>query len=351
MLRHCLQVVIAVSVALAIGVRPWIAEGAPAMHAAELRSDDWQQSMGRYHGIPQQDRADGPVRGLQDGWANNNVCGVMFTPMVAEEIATAGASWVRINFRLGGSYNWTEVASCDGASALDSYDTVVSNARAAGLNVLGLLSNESWPGSQAAWQANSAEQNPGSSGDNAYLEAFSHDAACVLFEHFSGRVAAWEVWNEPNAYTSYAPGTGYTGSTFIYPSNFAWLLRRVYEEGHAGGGPKAVPFWFQLRDIAAANLYYGLLTPFDPPWTRKPAWDAYSAPPNPPTPTDTSTPTFTPTGTLTQTPTDALTPNPSSTPAVTPTSTVTAMPVLNFSYLPLVLRSDSPDARDVGARG
>jgi hypothetical protein len=37
----------------------------------------------------------------------------------------------------------------------------------------------------------------------------------------------------------------------------------------------AVPFWFQLRDIAGANLFYGLLTPFDPPWTRKPAWVAF----------------------------------------------------------------------------
>jgi hypothetical protein len=34
-------------------------------------------------------------------------------------------------------------------------------------------------------------------------------------------------------------------------------------------------FWFQLRDIAPADLYYGLLTPFGSPWVRKPAWSAY----------------------------------------------------------------------------
>jgi len=365
----------------------------------------------------------------------------MFTPEVATAMADAGVMWVRINFRLGASQSWTETATCEGVSALELYDTVVNNARTAGLDVLGLLSNESWPGSQAEWQAGSAERNPWGSGDNAYLVAFSTKAAAVLLEHFAGRVAAWEVWNEPNAYTSYSPDTGYVGSTFIYPSNFAWLLRHVYAQvrsagvsgtllisggvfGHdltalrapsetgkepqrgdpqtpgysvPGGGRPALPlsadpialksgadylratyaqgialagweqmrlmyssypldglgqhlfvdqgtsttsakiagylnairavalehpevaspptwvtevgwttasvsetiqaanlrtafdafevtayvssaFWFQLRDIGAAGMYYGLLTPFDPPWTRRPAWGAFHPP-------------------------------------------------------------------------
>jgi hypothetical protein len=377
-------------------------------------------------------------RGLQDGWAIDNSCGVMFTPEVAAVIAEAGAAWVRINFRLGAAQSWTETGTCNGVSALELYDAVVDNARAEGLQVLGLLSNESWPGTQAEWQANSAERNAGSSGDNGYLVAFSKNAALVLAQHFTGRVAGWEVWNEPNAYTSFSDATGYVGSTYIYPSNFAWLLRHVYEEadaagvtgalfvsggvfGHdlpsaltpsgagverkrgdpqtpgysvpggskpalplsadpiamksgadylratytqgialAGWGPfqathgiypldgigqhiyvdqgaatsaakiaaylaavraaalehpevpppptwiteigwatsyvsqatqaanlriafaqfaatdyVTVPFWFQLRDIAGANLYYGLITPVDPPWTRKPSWDAF----------------------------------------------------------------------------
>ena len=391
----------------------------------------WQHSASLVSG------ADASGRGLQDGWAIDNACGMMFTPEVAAAIADSGAAWVRINFRLGGSQSWTETVTCKGVSALELYDTVVDNARAEGLQVLGLLSNESWPGSQTDWQANSAEW-AGGSGDNGYLVAFSVNAARVLAQHFAGRVVAWEVWNEPNAYTTYSPITGYTGSTFIYPSNFAWLLRRVYEEvdaagvtvpsfvsggvfGHdlpsaltpsrtgverkrgdpqtpgysvpggskpalsmsadpialksgadylratyahgmafagwsqfqathgiypldglgqhlyvdqggatsaakiaaylsavravalehpeapppptwiteigwatnqvsqptqaanlrtaydqfAAAGYVAVPFWFQLRDIAGANLYYGLLTPFDPPWTRKPAWDSF----------------------------------------------------------------------------
>ena len=393
----------------------------------------WQrESPGRTGGVV------GSGRGLQDGWAIDNSCGVMFTPEVAAVIADAGAAWVRINFRLGASQSWTETVTCNGVSALELYDAVVDNARAEGLQVLGLLSNESWPGTQADWQANSAERNPGSSGDNGYLVAFSKNAALVLALHFAGKVAAWEVWNEPNAYTSYSPATGYTGSTHIYPSNFAWLLRHVYDEASAagvtgtlfvsggvfghdlpssltpsgggverkrgdpqtpgysvpGGSKPALPlsadpvvlqsgadylratyaqgialagwsqfqathgfypldgigqhiyvdqgtttsaakiagyltavravaiehpevpppptwitevgwttasvsetvqarnlrtafdtfavtpyvdsaFWFQFRDIASAGMYYGLLTPFDPPWTRKPAWVAF----------------------------------------------------------------------------
>jgi hypothetical protein len=398
----------------------------------------WSLSRRQWDSPGQSDVGRASGRGLQDGWAIDNSCGVMFTPEVAAVLADSGAAWVRINFRLGPAQSWTETVTCNGVSALELYDTVVENARAEGLQVLGLLSNESWPGTQAEWQANSAERNPGSSGDNDYLVAFSKNGALVLAQHFTGRVAAWEVWNEPNAYTSYSEATGYVGSTFIYPSNFAWLLRHVYDEAEAAGitatrfvsggvfghdlpsaltpsgagvehkrgdpqtpgysvpggsipalplsedliaeqsgadylratyvqgialagwslfqathgiypldglgqhiyvdqgtttsaakiaayldavrattleHPEAPPpptwitevgwttasvsetvqahnmrtafdafdvtpyvesaFWFQLRDIAAAGMYFGLLTPFDPPWTRKPGWVAF----------------------------------------------------------------------------
>jgi hypothetical protein len=40
------------------------------------------------------------------------------------------------------------------------------------------------------------------------------------------RIASWELWNEPNAWESNPSPGVYTGSSFIYPSNFAWLLKR-----------------------------------------------------------------------------------------------------------------------------
>ena len=168
-------------------------------------------------------------QGLQDGWAIDDSCHVLLSAEVAAKMKEAGAGWVRINFRLGSSKDWTETATCNPDSALDLYDRVVTNAEENGLEVLGLLSNESWPGGQSGWQENNAEMDEGN-GDNPYLDGFSKMAAVPLAQHFSGRIDTWEVWNEPNAYTNYSATTGYTGGSFIYPSNFAWLLRHVYED-------------------------------------------------------------------------------------------------------------------------
>src|SRR5439155_6237253 len=75
------------------------------------------------------------------------------------------------------------------------------------------------------WTANSAEA-AGGSGDNAYAQGFARGAAGALALHLAGHVDAWEVWNEPNAWTR-ADGAGrFAGGTYLYPSNFAWLLRR-----------------------------------------------------------------------------------------------------------------------------
>ncbi len=101
--------------------------------------------------------------------------------------------------------------------------------------MLGLLSNDSWRGGQSDWTAGAAELGQGN-GDNAYLRAFSRQAAVVLARHFRERIDTWEVWNEPNAWekdpeTHYNPATGdLPGGTFLYPSNFAWLLKLSYQK-------------------------------------------------------------------------------------------------------------------------
>ena len=152
---------------------------------------------------------------------------IYFTDAVAAKIAESGAGWVRINFRLGPYFqNWTE-ATTFGFSALSRYDTIIDSARRFNLQVLGLLSNESWntanlPGD---WQANNAEV-AGGNGDNTYIQQFETGAARVLIPHFAGRIDNWQVWNEPNA-----------SVTYIYPSNFAWLLRRVYVAAQESGVP------------------------------------------------------------------------------------------------------------------
>ncbi|CAN5794877.1 hypothetical protein BH23CHL2_BH23CHL2_15310 [soil metagenome] len=161
-------------------------------------------------------------QGLEFGQVIDDNGQIRFTDEIASRIALAGATWVHVNFRLGGFEDWTETATF-GYSALDLYDQVVATADRHGLQVVGLLSNETWRGHLDNWQAGNAENGEGV-GDNEYLREFAVEAAVVLARHFAGRVDYWEVWNEPNA-----------DITFLHPSNFAWLLSHVYIEVKSAG--------------------------------------------------------------------------------------------------------------------
>ena len=173
--------------------------------------------------------------GLQGGWAVDDLGHINFIHSLSLQmgfIQQAGAGWVRINFRLGACFSdWTSPTNvcptADAPTALGVYDQIVDKALANNLQVLGLISNESWPGNQADWMQGNTETQ-GGDGDNAYIRAFARDAAGVLAEHFRDRVTVWEVWNEPNAWTEHPREGVFYGGSFIYPSNFAWLLKRSY---------------------------------------------------------------------------------------------------------------------------
>jgi hypothetical protein len=157
-------------------------------------------------------------QGLQAGAPMNDNAEILFSDDVAGHIADSGASWVRINFRLGSRFkDWTETKSF-GFSALSRYETIIASARKRQLKVLGLLCNEAWNTANVPsdWQINSAEAGQGD-GDNAYIREFAERAAGLLVAQFAGQIDHWQIWNEPN-------GT----PTWMYPSNFAWLLARSY---------------------------------------------------------------------------------------------------------------------------
>src|SRR5258707_5774939 len=175
-------------------------------------------------------------QGLQGGWAVNDSGQIQFTHSLSSEYAIiqqAGAGWVRIIVRLGACFSdWTTpTTTCQrtayARTASSIYDTVVNDALSNHLTVLGLLSNESWPGTQGDWTANNTE-NTGGDGSNAYIQDFAASAAGYLATHFTGKITQWEVWNEPNAWTSNPSPGVYTGGSYIYPSNFAWLLKDSY---------------------------------------------------------------------------------------------------------------------------
>ena len=175
--------------------------------------------------------------GIHGGWGLDEWGEIAFPHSLLTQaplIQETGAGWVRINFRLGRTYaDWTTPGP-NGRTALQQYDRVVDDVRSRGLRVLGLLSNDSWSGEQADWTANNAEHLAGS-GDNEFLRGFSRGAAVVLTRHFTGRIDTWQVWNEPNIWSANPRPGVYEGETFIYPSNFAWLLRRVRGDPRRGG--------------------------------------------------------------------------------------------------------------------
>src|SRR5919204_4247023 len=93
--------------------------------------------------------ASGP-HGTQPGWAIDDSGNVLITDAVADRLAQSGAGWVRINFRLG-------PYASDTSQFYAAYDTVVNRLRSRGLQIIALMSNESWRGSQSDWQANNWE--------------------------------------------------------------------------------------------------------------------------------------------------------------------------------------------------
>ena len=177
-------------------------------------------------------------QGLQGGWALDDKGEINFVHSLSSQfgyIQQAGAGWVRLNFRLGRCFDdWQSPASApcvaanpalQGKTALDLYDQVVQAALGSNLQILGLLSNETWHGGQADWTENNAE-NAGGDGSNSWIDSFAQNTAILVARY--PQITQWEVWNEPNAWTSNPNPGVYSGGTFIYPSNFAQLLAGSY---------------------------------------------------------------------------------------------------------------------------
>src|SRR2546422_3186065 len=85
--------------------------------------------------------ASGP-HGTQAGWAIDDSGNVLITDAVADRMAQSGAGWIRLHFRRG-------PYSGDTTDFYAKYDEIVNRLRARGLQIVGLVSYESWPGTQA----------------------------------------------------------------------------------------------------------------------------------------------------------------------------------------------------------
>ncbi|MDE2126863.1 MAG: hypothetical protein KGJ62_09765 [Armatimonadetes bacterium] len=162
-------------------------------------------------------------KALSDGWAVDDQRHVLLTEPEARELHGAGARWARVEFRLPpGCQRWSGAVTA-------AYQVVIRNLIREHVQPLGLLDAGSWHGGQKLWLQGSAETGSGD-GSNPYLRAWCADALLPLLKAFP-QVRAWEVWNEPNCWTRHSPGAPgvLPGGSYLYPSNFAWLLTETWK--------------------------------------------------------------------------------------------------------------------------
>jgi hypothetical protein len=158
-----------------------------------------------------------PFHGLNAGapvWSGS----VILTPQKAQEFAATGTQSIRVNFRLDfGATSWN-------ATQLAMYDQVIASARGAGLEILGLFSNETVAGGQTAWN-----DDPDNDGLNAYVSQYANTAQ-FLVDRYQNDIQNWELWNEPNAWSNpnYANDPQNAGGTYILPRVYAQLLSQTY---------------------------------------------------------------------------------------------------------------------------
>ncbi|GAB4185861.1 MAG: hypothetical protein Kow00105_00270 [Phycisphaeraceae bacterium] len=145
---------------------------------------------------------------------------ILLTQQKANAIAATGTNALRVNFRLDGNPTWN-------ASLLSQYDQIIANATNAGLEVLGLWSNETVYAGQDIWN-----DDPTGTGLNSYVNDFAQNAL-LLADRYKDTIKVWEVTNEPNAWATADPAYNdprFVGGTYILPSVYANILAETYKQ-------------------------------------------------------------------------------------------------------------------------
>jgi hypothetical protein len=148
-----------------------------------------------------------------------------------DRVADLGVRWLRVDAA------WSELETAPGRWEWDNLDRLVGGARARGLSVLLVL------GTCAPWvRPDAADWNHGPTTD-AERRGFAGFAATTA-RRYKGRVAAYEIWNEPNLPGSWSP----TPSPAAYLELLTAAYRAVHDadpaaevlSGGTGGGRTGV---------------------------------------------------------------------------------------------------------------
>jgi len=144
--------------------------------------------------------------GLVPGENRNSATTTAFAGM-----KDVGASWVRLDV------SWKDIEPVRGKRLWAATDKAVTNARAKGLNILGLVTyTPTWafhPG---------CTQSPCAPAVDKYDEFAAFAAAAA--KRYKGRISAWEVWNEPNERNFWKPK--------VDPAAYVKLLNLTYASIH-----------------------------------------------------------------------------------------------------------------------
>jgi hypothetical protein len=180
---------------------------------------------------------------------------------VLDKLAAAGVEWVRID--IGWSSIQEEGRRRYSDWYIDQADFVIDAARERGINVLGLL----WRTPPWANGGRNVNAPPNDFDDYGTIARWAA-------EHFRGRVAAWEVWNEPNL----------DGSWNGSPEDIANLLRASYDDFKAGDPEAEVVMappvhndveWLRKVYEAGAQGYFDVMAthPYASPSNEPPEMD------------------------------------------------------------------------------
>ena len=148
----------------------------------------------------------GTLDGVPIGWSGGGELPWLSDADLARELdvyAAAGGTWLRIDV------DWSIIESTKGRYSWSNTDRVVAAAAARGLSVLAILTyTPTW-----ATTAGTTHAPPTSAADYARF-------AAVAATRYAGRIAAYEIWNEPNNPLFWAPGANVAG--------YVTLLKAAY---------------------------------------------------------------------------------------------------------------------------
>lgn len=146
--------------------------------------------------------------GLDVGAPFNDRRDPLFLQDLHAVLKASGTKVVRLHFVHGGFGD-------DRRLFFERYDGLIRGFTKRGIRILGLITNETVPGTPDQWNANSYEAGQGN-GANAYLDKLS-DTFAFIASSWRDVVKRYEIWNEPNA-----------PATSIHPSNLSYLLATCY---------------------------------------------------------------------------------------------------------------------------